>query len=153
MRIFEKIVDNYKVDPGKLDSLVLRKGLFVYEDKPNYETIMIESIEGNPDYAEIGVFQDDVCIGARVNEAYPIQILAYSTPVEEGGGPLIFMLYSESKGPVSVSPATFHPGNNIANEQTIEPERYGFRVLTLKTNDQQMPSALALHSRSSSASR
>ncbi|MFA6976404.1 MAG: T9SS type A sorting domain-containing protein [Mesotoga sp.] len=119
---------------------------FVYEDKPNYETIMIESIEGNPDYAEIGVFQDDVCIGARVNEAYPIQILAYSTPVEEGGGPLIFMLYSESKGPVSVSPATFHPGNNIANEQTIEPERYGFRVLTLKTNDQQMPSALALHS-------
>jgi len=119
---------------------------FVYEDKPNYETIMIESIEGNPDYAEIGVFQDDVCIGARVNEAYPIQILAYSTPVEEGGGPLIFMLYSESKGAVSVSPATIHPGNNIANEQTIEPERYGFRVLTLKTNDQQMPSALALHS-------
>ncbi len=27
MRIFEKIVDNYKVDPGKLDTLVLRKGL------------------------------------------------------------------------------------------------------------------------------
>ncbi|MCB5247837.1 MAG: hypothetical protein LHW57_07430, partial [Candidatus Cloacimonetes bacterium] len=27
LRIFEKIVDNYKVDPGKLDSLVLRKGL------------------------------------------------------------------------------------------------------------------------------
>jgi len=25
-----KIVDNYKVDPGKLDSLVLRKGLFYY---------------------------------------------------------------------------------------------------------------------------
>ena len=27
LRIFEKIVDNYKVDPGKLDYLVLRKGL------------------------------------------------------------------------------------------------------------------------------
>ncbi|MFA6911480.1 MAG: T9SS type A sorting domain-containing protein, partial [Candidatus Cloacimonadaceae bacterium] len=119
---------------------------FVYEDKPNYETIMIESIEGNPDYAEIGVFQDDVCIGARVNEAYPIQILAYSTPVEEGGGPLSFMLYSESKGLVLARPATINSGNYIANEPTLEPERYGFRVLTLKTNDQQMPSALALHS-------
>lgn len=30
LRIFEKIVDNYKVDPGKLDSLVLRKGLIGY---------------------------------------------------------------------------------------------------------------------------
>lgn len=119
---------------------------FVYEDKPNYETIMIESIEGNPDYAEIGVFQDDVCIGARVNEAYPIQILAYSTPVEDGGGPLSFMLYSESKGLVLARPATINSGNYIANEPTLEPERYGFRVLTLKTNDQQMPSALALHS-------
>lgn len=57
-----------------------------------------------------------------------------------------FMLYSESKGTVSVSPATIHPGNNIANEQTIEPERYGFRVLTLRTNDQQTPSASVIHS-------
>jgi len=28
-----KIVDNYKVDPGKLDSLVLRKGLIEYQVK------------------------------------------------------------------------------------------------------------------------
>jgi len=27
LRNYEKIVDNYKVDPGKLDTLVLRKGL------------------------------------------------------------------------------------------------------------------------------
>ena len=31
LRIFEKIVDNYKVDPGKLDSLVLRKGLYTID--------------------------------------------------------------------------------------------------------------------------
>ena len=127
------------VDPRK-------PSYFVYEDKPNYETIMIESIEGNPDYTEIGVFQDDVCIGARVNEAYPIQILAYSTSAEEGGGALSFMLYSENKGAISVSPAAIHPGNYNANEPTIEPELYGFRMLTLKTTDQQIPSVLALHS-------
>lgn len=119
---------------------------FTYEDKADYETLMVESIEGNPDYSEIGVFQDDVCVGARVNEAYPMQILAYSTPVEEGGGALSFMLYSESKGAVAVSPATIRPGYYSANEPTLEPERYGFRVLTLKTNDQQTPSVLALHS-------
>ena len=107
---------------------------------------MIESIDGDPDFKEIGVFQDDVCIGARVNEAYPIQILAYSTPEEEGGGPLSFMLYSESKGAVSVSPATVRPGNYSVNTPSIEPEQYGFRVLTLRTNDQQVPSVLSLNS-------
>ena len=127
------------VDPRK-------PSYFKYEEKPNYETIMIASIEGNPEFTEIGVFQDDVCIGARVNEAYPIQILAYSTPEDEGGGALSFMLYSESKGTISASPATIQPGNYIANEPTIEPELYGFRVLTLKTNNQPMPSVLALHS-------
>ncbi|MDD3535556.1 MAG: T9SS type A sorting domain-containing protein, partial [Candidatus Cloacimonetes bacterium] len=119
---------------------------YVFEDKPDYETIMIESIEGNPDYTEIGIFQDDVCIGARVIEAYPIQILAYSIPVEEGGGPLSFMLYSESKGAVSVSPASISTGDYTANEPTIEPEQYGFRMLTLKTKDEQIPSVLALQS-------
>jgi len=33
LRIFEKIVDNYKVDPGKLDYLVLRKGLEIYNER------------------------------------------------------------------------------------------------------------------------
>ena len=35
LRIFEKIVDNYKVDPGKLDSLVLRKGLLKFTTRLN----------------------------------------------------------------------------------------------------------------------
>jgi hypothetical protein len=37
LRIFEKIVDNYKVDPGKLDSLVLRKGLMDYDLEHAFE--------------------------------------------------------------------------------------------------------------------
>ena len=36
LRIFEKIVDNYKVDPGKLDSLVLRKGLALFFPAGNH---------------------------------------------------------------------------------------------------------------------
>ena len=39
LRIFEKIVDNYKVDPGKLDSLVLRKGLSLIDR----EALTVES--------------------------------------------------------------------------------------------------------------
>jgi hypothetical protein len=39
LRIFEKIVDNYKVDPGKLDSLVLRKGLIQFGVELNQQLI------------------------------------------------------------------------------------------------------------------
>lgn len=40
LRIFEKIVDNYKVDPGKLDTLVLRKGLNKYSGKARHSDLM-----------------------------------------------------------------------------------------------------------------
>ncbi len=119
---------------------------FTFKDKADYETIMIESIEGDPDYLEIGVFQDDVCIGARVYEAYPIQILAYSTPEVEGGGELSFMLYSENKGMMSAIPIAVNPGVINNNTTTIEPEFQGFRSLKLKTGDQQVPVVLALQS-------
>jgi len=45
LRIFEKIVDNYKVDPGKLDSLVLRKGLdkiVSTNSLPRYDALMVD---------------------------------------------------------------------------------------------------------------
>lgn len=119
---------------------------FVFEDKPDYETIMIESIEGNPEFQEIGVFQDNVCIGARVNEAYPIQILAYSTPEEDGGGQLSFMLYSESKGVRTASPITIDHSSITTEESTITPIRYGFRLINLKTNDNETPPDFTLHS-------
>lgn len=31
-----------------------------------------------PKFLELGVYQGDTCIGARVFEGYPMQVLAYS---------------------------------------------------------------------------
>jgi hypothetical protein len=119
---------------------------FTYEDEPNYETIMIESIEGNPSYSEIGVFQDNECIGARVFEAYPIQILAYSDTTEEGGGSLSFALYSEGKGITTVVPTSFDSTDLNTNQLTLNPMYLGFRQITLKMGVPQLPIEFTLHS-------
>ncbi len=113
---------------------------FTYEDKPDYETLMIESIEGSEEYTEIGIFQDDTCIGARVIQAFPIQILAYSTPMDEGGGDLVLMLYSESKGSLA---AKFQ--SPTSTDMAIAPELYGFRKYVVCTDSQTIPPVFALH--------
>jgi len=128
------------------DSEPQKTTYFLYDDKPDYETIMIEAIEGNPEYTEIGVFQNDQCIGARVFEAYPIQILAYSTPADEGGGELSFLLHTWSKGTIPAVPASGTRTPNGQATSTISPIKYGFRMLTLKTDNQQIPTILTLHS-------
>ena len=49
---------------------------FTYTEEPDYEVIDVVEIPGN--IAEIGVFQDDVCVGAVVVENECEQILVYS---------------------------------------------------------------------------
>jgi hypothetical protein len=105
---------------------------FSFEDKPDYETIMVDSVEGIQEFLEIGVFQDDVCIGGRVYGSYPIQILAYSSPVEEGGGDLSFLVYTGSKEQIPVKAILNPSSSQRSPKETILPEVKGFRHVTLK---------------------
>ena len=58
---------------------------FTYEEKPDYEVIDIESIEGGEDIEEIGAYVNGVCVGASKVEEYPVQILAYTEDANKGG--------------------------------------------------------------------
>ena len=50
---------------------------FEYNVLPDYESVIIDTIEGGENVSEVGAFIDDVCIGAAVVEEYPVQLLAY----------------------------------------------------------------------------
>jgi len=67
---------------------------FQYEEKPEYQAIIIESIPDNPVFDEIGVFKSGECIGAQKYDGYPINLQVYdnSSPDEYD-----YVLYSESK--------------------------------------------------------
>lgn len=67
---------------------------FEFEEKPEYQAIVIESIPDNPIFDEIGVFKDGECVGALKYEGYPINLQVY-----DNSSPDVYdyVLYTESK--------------------------------------------------------
>ena len=67
---------------------------FKFEELPEYQAIVIESIPDSPIFDEIGVFKDGLCVGALKYNGYPINLQVYdnSSPDE-----FEYVLYSASK--------------------------------------------------------
>ena len=110
---------------------------FTYEEKPNYEVIDIESIEGGEDIEEIGAFVNGICVGASKVEDYPVQILAYTEDANKGGDDNT--IYFEV-----VSGKSKHKINdiNVYNEKTKTFEKgaitvtgNGYHLITLGKKD------------------
>jgi hypothetical protein len=117
---------------------------YKYDEKAEYETIMVESIEGAPEFNEIGVFQNDVCIGARVFEGYPIQILAYSDVVERDSTELEFRIVAESKGEINLQAQTVYNQSEVSPSDSIHPSLGSFRFVTLKAGEDTVPKVLTM---------
>ena len=62
---------------------ILRSEDFGFIEKPDYEAIFIESVDGVDNVDEIGAFVGEVCVGACKVEGYPAQILAYTNGFED----------------------------------------------------------------------
>ncbi|MCD6181055.1 MAG: class II glutamine amidotransferase [Candidatus Cloacimonetes bacterium] len=71
---------NYERVPGTVEIPEESKSeSFSYTELADYEAIDIMEIEGVENIQEIGVFEDDVCVGAVVTNELPVQIRAYTT--------------------------------------------------------------------------
>ncbi len=69
---------------------------FEFADLPNYEAIDIMEIPSN--VVEIGVYEEDDCIGAVVVQEEDEQILAYSTNANRDNVPLTFQVVTTNRG-------------------------------------------------------
>ncbi len=70
---------NYARVPGTVEiPEEVESESFSYTELADYEAIDIMEIEGVENIQEIGVFEDDVCVGAVVTDALPVQIRAYT---------------------------------------------------------------------------
>ncbi len=86
---------------------------FEYAVLPDYESVIIDTIEGGENVVEIGAFVDDVCVGAAVVEEYPVQLLAYTDGVNRSSG-FTFQVISGDRGEI---------------------QNVGYRILNLETGD------------------
>lgn len=119
---------NSDLDPPE-DEKPIMTMIYVYDDKPDYETIMINSIDGDPVYDEIGVFQSDECVGASVYDNYPIQILAYTDP--DNTDPLEFRIVTSDKQVVELQPRLVHSNGDLYPDNLMMASVYGFRHIDL----------------------
>jgi hypothetical protein len=100
--VFNTDVSNFRwtdaTDRGSRDGGRTRPDpqYFCYNDLPNYEAIDVMNIPAN--VVEIGVFEDDVCVGAVVVQDSCEQILAYTTPANRNSTPLTFQYITNERG-------------------------------------------------------
>jgi len=72
--------------------------LFTFEEKPDYESVIIDTIEGGNNIVEVGVFENEVCVGAAVVDEFPLQILAYTDAMNRGGELTFQFSYGSERG-------------------------------------------------------
>jgi hypothetical protein len=86
---------NYARVPGTVEIPEETKSQsFSYTELADYEAIDIMEIEGVENIQEIGVFQNEVCIGAVVTNDLPVQVRAYTYGQ---GGELSFQVVEGSR--------------------------------------------------------
>ncbi len=105
---------------------------FAYIEKPDYEVIDVVDIPGS--VAEIGVFQDDVCVGAVVVENECEQILVYSESANREEISFTFEIATNSRGitlPIknylvlNMNSGEFEKGNLISGHQISSVVKFG----------------------------
>lgn len=99
IRMWEDITFSWNT--GREEGFVVTKSQpdnFEYEEKADYEAIDIQDFEGSEDITEIGVFEDEECVGATVVDSFPCQILAYTDRMNRDNTPLTFELVTGQRG-------------------------------------------------------
>lgn len=119
----------------------IKSKYYTFEDKSEYETIIVESIDGCPDFHEIGVFQEGICLGARVFEEYPIQILVYSDP-ENVDSELEFFICADSK--VQRRLKVVNILGDTKDDNALYPEPGSFRRVSFVEVGDKIPTVFAI---------
>lgn len=111
---------------------------FSYSETPMYSVIMIDEID-DPEAVEIGVYQDDVCIGATQIEEEPVQILAFPQDSSRSnlGGNIHFELYygqrSENK---RIRDYTVkNPDGSTGSRLSLVPYRFNYVTLDAEPDE------------------
>ncbi|MBW6516706.1 MAG: S8 family serine peptidase, partial [Candidatus Cloacimonetes bacterium] len=113
---------------------------FDYDEKPDYESIFVESIENDHDIIEVAVYVDEECIGASpFLQEYPLEILAY-TDESHYGEEISFVILRDDKGkePQRIRiPQVMNIENGEYSPTVIRPREQKFTVVRLSADDYQ----------------
>ena len=101
---------------------------FEYEEQPEYQAIVIESIPDDPIFDEIGVIKDGSCVGALKYIGYPINLQVYdnSSPDE-----FEYVLYTASKN-IGYQERKFTSASVDVSNTIVDNGKYKFSIIGLE---------------------
>ena len=137
---------NYSLIPGTVEiPLDSKSQSFEYVELADYEAIDIMSIEGVESIQEIGVFQDEVCVGSVVSDSLPVQVRAYTY---EQGGELSFQVIENSRGlPQNQEYSVYNFDQQRYENKTLIASRQSYSIIRLGKGDYEVttPTAAISH--------
>lgn len=125
---------NYALVPGTVEIPEDSKSQsFIYNELADYEAIDIMAIEGIESIQEIGVFQDEVCVGAVVTDSLPVQIRAYTFGQ---GGEISFQIVESSRSlPQKKAYSVYDFENQRYENKSLVAGRQSYSIIRLGKGD------------------
>ena len=109
---------------------------FTYEEKADYEVIDILEIEGEENILEIGVFEDDVCVGATRVDEFPLQILAYTDELNREGNFVSFQIVTGRGEAVEIPDYTvYNPFKGLFEYRELIAGQQEWSIVRLETGE------------------
>ena len=135
MEVDEDIVFSWEKVKSSKKFSTEKPEYFTFDDKPSYEMIDIESIEGGENIFEIGVFQDETCVGASKVDGYPVHIMAYTDAVNRSDE-LSFVVYTGRSQVQHIKTVLKYNFETGEYERTVlHPRQDKFSLLKLQLDD------------------
>ena len=134
-------IPNFQWQTGNLTMVeeIPKAQNFEYDVLPDYESVIIDTIEVGENVVEVGAFADETCIGAAVVEEYPVQLLAYTDGLNRSSE-LTFQVIGGGRGEVqSVRYSTLNLETGEFENMALIPGRFEHNIVRLNIKTLQEP--------------
>ncbi|MCF7919243.1 MAG: T9SS type A sorting domain-containing protein [Candidatus Cloacimonetes bacterium] len=112
---------------------------YEYEEKLEYEAILIDTIVSNEPIEEVAVFEGGECIGASVFQGYPVFIRAFTEELNRTNEPLEFRVYTGSRTEPDVEYRVFDEDFAYYRDESMYPRENVITRVCLGLNGEEMP--------------
>lgn len=130
-------ISNFSWESGNITLVqeVPKAESFTFNILPDYETVVIDTIAGGDNIAEVAAFVGDTCVGAAVVDEYPVQILTYTEEVNRASELSFRVIENGRSLPQDTSYEALNLESNRFEKMAVIPGRFKHNIVRLDVKD------------------
>jgi predicted glutamine amidotransferase len=112
---------------------------YLYDEKLEYEAIMVDTIISNDPIEEVAVYENGECIGASVFTGYPVFIRAFTSELNRSPEPLKFRIFTGGRSEPEVEYRVYDEDFALYRDEDIYPRENLITRICLGEPGESMP--------------